>query len=212
MTGRSNNFDVFIFTQRWPATDCLIWQESSEWHSCTLPTDINEWTIHGIWPSIYGKLGPMFCNRSLPFSLSALKPIEAQLKEDWIDVEYGRDSYSLWKHEWEKHGTCAAALEVMDSELKYFQQGLALLQQYEMKNVLHKANIVPGREYAVSDIFNAVQQVLGKRGMIACRKDKVRIFKTCNILVLLNKISIIIVKLIPGLWKVLHYGNTNMPK
>ncbi|XP_076239732.1 ribonuclease Oy-like [Calliopsis andreniformis] len=170
--GRSSNFDIIIFTQRWPATICHLWQENSPWHQCALPSDINEWTIHGIWPSQYHKIGPLFCNPSLPFSISALKPIEGQLKEKWIDIEYGRDSYSLWQHEWEKHGTCAAVLEPMSTEIKYFQKGVSLLKQYDMKNVLSQANIVPGNSYAVTDILNAIQEVLGKRGMVVCRKDK----------------------------------------
>lgn len=30
------------------------------------------------------------------------------------------------KHEWEKHGTCAAQLDALDSQRKYFGKGLDL--------------------------------------------------------------------------------------
>ncbi|XP_054003039.1 ribonuclease Oy [Hylaeus anthracinus] len=167
-----SNFDVLIFTQHWPQTVCYLWKESSASHTCSLPRDNDEWTIHGLWPSEYHKLGPQFCNRSLPFNETALKPLWSQLQEKWIDVEYGRESSSLWKHEWEKHGTCSTMLENVNTEVKYFKKGLDLLSQYDMKNVLAKAQILPGNSYAMTDIFNAIQRILGKRGTVICQKDK----------------------------------------
>ncbi|XP_031833190.1 ribonuclease Oy [Nomia melanderi] len=171
-TARSKHFDVLIFTQRWPQTICIMWKEESPSHSCALPSDTQEWTIHGLWPTEFHRIGPEYCNPSLPFDPSALSPLEDQLKEKWIDIEFGRDSYSLWKHEWEKHGTCAAVLPELSNEQKYFEEGLALLSQYDMKNVLAQANIVPGYQYAATDIFNAVQQVLGASPVIVCRRDR----------------------------------------
>lgn len=42
---------------------------------------------------------------------------------DWVFLES-----SFRKHEWEKHGTCAAQLDVLDSEKKYFGKSLELYQ------------------------------------------------------------------------------------
>lgn len=120
-------------------------------------------------------MGPQFCKPSVPFNPTALRPVEGQLKEKWIDIEYGTGSYSLWKHEWEKHGTCAAVLEPLNTEVKYFKEGLALLDRYDMKNVLAQASILPGGTYTATDILNGVHRVLGKEAQVTCRKDKVRI-------------------------------------
>ncbi|XP_033326608.2 ribonuclease Oy [Megalopta genalis] len=171
-SARSKDFDLLIFTQRWPNTICTMWKEESPSHSCALPSDKSEWTIHGLWPTQFHRMGPMFCDPSRPFDPSALIPLEDQLKEKWIDIEYGRESYGLWQHEWNKHGTCAAQLPELNTEEKYFGEGLALLSQYDMKNVLASSNILPGSNYAASDLFNAVLQVLGAHPVIVCRKDR----------------------------------------
>lgn len=161
------DFDILIFTQHWPQTVCYLWKEKSESHACALPKD-DEWSIHGIWPTKYHTEGPNYCNKSLPFNKTALNPIKDELERKWIDVENDKNHYSFWRHEWEKHGTCAAALPVFDTELKYFQKGLELLDLYDMKHVLGKSLILPGRSYAFEDIFNAVRKILGKTGQLEC--------------------------------------------
>ncbi|XP_060820469.1 ribonuclease Oy [Bombus pascuorum] len=170
-TTGSTDFDVLIFTQHWPQTVCYTWKESAASHTCSLPTEDDEWTIHGIWPSQYNKMGPQFCNKSMPFDHLALKSIERELQEKWIDIECGKTSYSLWEHEWKKHGTCAATLEYLNSEVKYFKAGLNLLTKYDMKSVLSKDNIVPGKTYNTTDILNAIERILGQRGTLICRKN-----------------------------------------
>ncbi|CAL7934663.1 unnamed protein product [Xylocopa violacea] len=169
---KSNDFDVLIFTQHWPQTVCFVWKEGSTLHNCSFPEEHDEWTIHGIWPSQYHKMGPQFCNKSMPFNPAALQPIEQELEEKWIDIECGKTSTSLWRHEWEKHGTCAAVLEPLNSEIKFFRTGLDLLNRYDMKDVLAKANITPGQTYSMTTIFDAINHVLGKRGVLICRKNK----------------------------------------
>ena len=39
---------------------------------------------------------------------------------------------SYRKHEWEKHGTCAATLEVLNSQKKYFGKTLELYQHVDL--------------------------------------------------------------------------------
>lgn len=167
----SNYFDVLVFTQRWAPTACFVWKQASKAHTCTLPKD-EDWTIHGIWPSEYHKLSPQYCNKSLPFNVKDLQPVRKELNEKWIDIENGHD-FSFWRHEWEKHGTCAMSLKTFDTELKYFGEGLSLHREYDMKDVLAKANILPGSQYAVGNIFSGVEKILGKRGQIICARDSV---------------------------------------
>lgn len=164
------NFDVLIFTQHWPQSVCFEWKEKSQNHKCTLPVD-EEWTIHGIWPTQYHKIGPEYCNKTAKFDLSALSTIEDELKLKWMDVEYGMKPGSFWKHEYEKHGTCAAVLEKMNSEIKYFQMGLNFLDKYDMKNILAKVNITPGNSYPVKTILNGIKNILDVNAQIMCVKN-----------------------------------------
>ena len=61
----------------------------------------------------------------------------------WTNIHAHTGEYGFWKHEWEKHGRCAAALPAMSSELKYFSEGVALNAKYPIKQYLDKAGIVP---------------------------------------------------------------------
>lgn len=133
----------------------------------------DEWTIHGIWPTKFNTLGPEYCNKSLSFNASVLMPLESQLKENWIDIQNGSKPYSFWKHEWEKHGTCAITIKYLRDEYNYFHAGLKLLATYNMIDVLAKANILPGQKYMVEDMLLGIQKVLKKRGQIICAQDEV---------------------------------------
>ncbi|TGZ56596.1 ribonuclease Oy-like [Temnothorax longispinosus] len=166
----SNEFDVLIFTQQWPLTACFVWKNKSDTRSCSLPRH-DEWTIHGIWPTKYNTLGPQFCNKSLEFNPSAIAPIESELKENWLDIHKGSKPYSFWKHEWDKHGTCAVTVKALNNEFNYFEAGLKLFDKYNMMDVLAKANILPGNKYMVQDMLKGIQKILNTRGQIMCVTD-----------------------------------------
>ena len=134
-----------------------------------------EWSIHGLWPEQLHKIGPSFCNKNLYFNPAALKRIREELKNKWANVHSEKYPESFWKHEWDKHGTCAATLESTNSEEKYFQKSLELFDKYNMKNVLEEANIFPGDEYPVEQILDAVNKVLGVNSQVTCLKNPVRI-------------------------------------
>lgn len=168
---RTHDWDLLIFTQHWPLTVCLQWKEELPQHSCSLPSLNNIWTVHGIWPTKLGTEGPQFCNSSLHFNRTQLDPIKEQLQEYWTDIHNG-STYSLWKHEWKKHGTCATAMPSLDREDKYFGQGLKWIKQYDMKNILSQSAILPNVQgYFPQDVWNAVQKSLGKNPTVQCHVD-----------------------------------------
>lgn len=88
---RANNhyFDVLIFTQRWPITDCITWMGHGDDHVCVLPSQKDTWIIHGVWPTKFGTLGPFFCNNSMPFDLNTLDPLKDQLRQYWTNIRKG---------------------------------------------------------------------------------------------------------------------------
>ena len=120
-------------------------------------------------------MGPQFCNSSLHFNRTELDPIKDQLQQYWIDIHNG-STYSLWNHEWKKHGTCATALPALDREDKYFRQGLNWIKQYDMKNILSQSGIEPNDQgYFPQDVWNAVQKSLGKNPTVQCHNDPVSV-------------------------------------
>lgn len=62
---------------------------------CILPSQKDIWTIHGIWPTKYGTIGPQFCNKTESFDINTLKPLLNQLTQFWLNVEKGRITLDL---------------------------------------------------------------------------------------------------------------------
>lgn len=87
----NHDFDVLIFTQRWPITGCIEWMNEGGDHVCILPSQKDIWSIHGIWPTRFGTLGPFFCNKSATFDVAPLKPIIEQLERNWLNIEKGME-------------------------------------------------------------------------------------------------------------------------
>lgn len=69
-----------------------------------------------------------------------------------------------------KHGTCCAETE-LESEEKFFRQGLAWLRQFHMSEILKAAGITPG-VYKVVDIHNVVYRTLNKIPSVHCDGTK----------------------------------------
>lgn len=89
-----------------------------------------------------------------------------------MNVEKNTKTDAFWGHEWEKHGTCAAQLPVLDNENKYFGQGLKWLQQYSMSTLLTQAKIQPGGSYKLEEIYEGLKSVLGYDFAVECMHDK----------------------------------------
>lgn len=129
----------------------------------------------GIWPTKYHIIGPVFCNESWVFDMDKIGPIEDEMKEKWINIEKNTPLDGLWKHEWEKHGTCAASqLKQVDNELKYFQQGLDFLDRFSITTLLSQTYIKPGIDlaYPLEEIHSALMRSIENTFAIVCKTDK----------------------------------------
>ncbi|XP_069810482.1 ribonuclease T2 isoform X2 [Dendropsophus ebraccatus] len=138
------DWNKLILVHMWPVTVC----EMAEKHCEHLP---NYWTLHGLWPDKVD-----MCNGSWPLDLSNIQDLLAEMNKWWPDILHPNCS-AFWKHEWIKHGTCAASLSCLDSQHKYFSKGLELYSSVDLNSVLEKYGIKPSKTYQSEDA-----QILGQ--------------------------------------------------
>ncbi|KAK1171626.1 ribonuclease T2-like isoform X1 [Acipenser oxyrinchus oxyrinchus] len=140
-----NQWTKLILTHHWPKTLCTM-----EEVSCQTADKFNYWTIHGLWPD-----KGQSCNRSWHFNVNDIKDLLPEMENWWPDVLHPGTN-EFWKHEWEKHGTCAAVAESLNSENKYFAKALDLYKKVDLDSILKKFNIVPSSKYYSLDNIRSV--------------------------------------------------------
>ncbi|XP_006152336.1 ribonuclease T2, partial [Tupaia chinensis] len=158
LLSRSHEWKKLIIVQHWPATVCEEVQ-----NDCSDPPDY--WTIHGLWPDKGGE-----CNRSWHFDLDEIKDLLPEMKAYWPDIIHSSPNRSrFWRHEWEKHGTCAAQVDALNSQRKYFGKSLALYKQLDLNSKLLKFGLKPSiNYYHILDFKDALTRVYGVIPKIQC--------------------------------------------
>nr|CAB3265618.1 ribonuclease Oy [Phallusia mammillata] len=171
---KTSQWDFLIFTQQWPQASCVD-INNTRGETCFMERKVKTWTIHGIWPSRIGDEGPFYCNNSYPFKETEVASLEPELTTYWPNLILDESKCSFWKHEWVKHGTCAMSLPTMDTEYKYFAQGLKFNRLFDFKAILAKQNIVPFTSpYKFSDFRKAIQSTTNTHMKIQCIYSKDR--------------------------------------
>ncbi|CAH1957893.1 unnamed protein product [Acanthoscelides obtectus] len=137
-----------------------------------MPPAMATWNVHGIWPTKTGMEGPFCCPSAIHFDPTQLQPFLTDLNNNWTNIEGGTKEYSFWRHEWEKHGTCASVSPFLNSIQNYFRQGLEWNKQYKLSNILEQSKIVAGTSgYSPGQIFDAVKSVIKVKPTIQCEVD-----------------------------------------
>lgn len=169
-------WDYFVYTQIWPQTACIEINETEGAGKCIMPTNVKEWTVHGIWPNSNSGPNPAYCNDSWPFVVDEIKDILPDLKEHWPNLIRGEEISSFWKHEWVKHGTCAALLPSLNSEHKYFQKGLDLQQKFNISKILEVAGILPSltSSMKLDRLRKVIEGFTNKRTRLLCMEAKTK--------------------------------------
>lgn len=126
-------------------------------------------------PTKISTLGPEFCNSSMSFNETLIKPIYSDLKEYWTDVHNDQNYTNLWRHEWKKHGTCAYTLSALQGEFLYFNQGIKWNQNLSIYKALGSQDILPSdtHDYKIEDIWAAVYKYFNYTPHLACYHDAV---------------------------------------
>ncbi|CAJ0578598.1 unnamed protein product, partial [Mesorhabditis spiculigera] len=134
-------FDYLMLTLIYPVAVCRADDDAVK-DSCEVPDGTPSWTVHGLWPNYANGSYPQFCTRQ-KFDIDLVSPIFEELKKDWPNLYPNRQVSSLWKHEYEKHGTCASSDPILESELKYFQSTLKLHERFDVAGALSGEGVKP---------------------------------------------------------------------
>ncbi|OWF45455.1 Ribonuclease Oy [Mizuhopecten yessoensis] len=172
ITCKNDTWDRFIFTQEWPIAVCEKANETG--HKCLIPSQVNSWGIHGLWPTNGHTRGPTECHISKDFNFTMIKPLVEELQIFWPNIYADTNMSSFWKHEWEKHGRCATTLPATANEYLYFKQSLQLMKKFSASTLLKNKGILPSKtaHYRLDQIQFALMQQLGNKTVIVeCTKD-----------------------------------------
>jgi ribonuclease I len=160
-----DSWDYFLFVQTSPSGDCYFANNNN----CNYPSNSTQWTMHGIWPTKSGTLGPNYCTK-VTFHLNEVEDLIPQLISQWTNVKTDTSLGSFWAHEYEKHGSCAAGINAMSDEHSFFSRTLKLHEAFDFTSLLENEGIKPSlTDKYHTDVFNeAFQKELKVKPLLEC--------------------------------------------
>ncbi|KAK0056920.1 ribonuclease Oy [Biomphalaria pfeifferi] len=162
----NEDWEFLLLAQFWPTTSCYYFRQSG----CSVPEKVNNWTIHGLWPSNANEPQPENCNSSMPFDYTQIESLRDRLDLEWPYYNKSGARTFLWEHEWNKHGTCAYNLPTLQGEMNYFTSAMNLYQTINLFGVLKAHGIEPSEEkkFQVQDIFDILNEYFQAKPNIIC--------------------------------------------
>ena len=119
---------------------------------------------------------PQYC-LATPFNITELEPIQDELTTYWPSALKSVSPSSFWKHQWMKHGTCGVQSERLNTQLKYFKQGLEWNKQYNITKALDQCGIHPdnSKKLKSTNIIDCFRKHFDVDPQTICNFDKVNI-------------------------------------
>lgn len=167
---RVENVTYFMFSQQWSPGYCSGALQDKR---CITKNERNFWTIHGLWPSSNKSIQPEFCNTTMRYNATVLKPIEEQMNLYWPSVTVSNFNI-FWKHEWQKHGTCATVVPQLNGLLNFFNGTLNLYLHHNITEYLLNSGVVPSstKPYKLQDIREALLDDVKEAVNFVCYNNK----------------------------------------
>lgn len=143
----------------------------------------DKWTVHGLWPDNCDGSFEQFCDTSLEVEdvAAIIEQHDPELLKEmhglWKDFR-GNDA-NLWKHEWNKHGTCyttlkpacyGGSIERSKNVFDYFNITMNLYRQLPTYDWLADAGIVPSetKTYSKEEILAVLKEKSDAEPYIRC--------------------------------------------
>ncbi|CAH8428716.1 unnamed protein product [Schistosoma turkestanicum] len=156
-------WDFYQFSLSWPPTYC-------DPYLCKLPPEVNSFTIHGVWPTIWPNITPK-CNVSVKWNLSNLDPIRPELDYKWPRLKNNTKRDIFWRYEYRKHGRCALEDPAIIGVLGYFNAALSVYNHIDLLNKLQMYNITPSnvKLYNKTYFRDVLKKLYGIPGRLICK-------------------------------------------
>ncbi|CAH8431391.1 unnamed protein product [Heterobilharzia americana] len=157
------DWSYIVFTLSWPPSFCSSVK-------CKLPPGMNDFNIHGLWPSVWPGKQPTNCSAYIPFDSSRLQAIRSQLDTAWVNMKDYKDPTPFWEHEWYKHGQCATEDILIHNELGYFNTSLVLKEKIDLLNKLELYGIKPENSKPIDNnqFSEALKKAYNVRVLFTC--------------------------------------------
>merc|ERR1711916_152375 len=156
------NWDFLVLRLMWPG---------SVSGGAKLPYEIQNFTLHGLWPTNNDTSGPSYCTKEA-FSESKIESLLPQMDVVWKSLwPDSNGNEQFWSHEWGKHGTCASELYSLNSQYKFFAGALGVKYNTPVLDTLTSAGIYPSNDdtYTLDDIKGALTSA-GLPPLVFCQE------------------------------------------
>lgn len=118
------------------------------------------------------------CTVTVPWEPENLAKMQEKLELRWpnvlLDISPGSSHLSFWKHEWEKHGSCATNVRGLKSPSQYLAKALELDEKYPIGKTLEDTKMPAGKSYEADALVSALRSALGKTPQISCYQKQVK--------------------------------------
>jgi len=161
---QNNSWDVFLLALIWPGDYCKTLSP------CSIPCEIDYFTIHGLWPNRNDSTYPSYCPGK-NFDSNAIADLEDQLHTYWTDYK-SPTTDDFYKHEFDKHGNCAidAHLDGLSNEHDYFELALLLRESLDTVGALKAGGIYPSasKSFTLSHFQDVVSRKMSVKPILSC--------------------------------------------
>ncbi|KAB2618588.1 ribonuclease S-7-like [Pyrus ussuriensis x Pyrus communis] len=129
-----------------------------------------QFTIHGLWPAKIPSSSSLNCKGDA-FNVNGMDDaLKKELLSSWWDWKKGKH-VEFWQREYDKHGKCS---DNVFPKTEYFRKTLAMYHDFDIAQILQKANIVPQplqpkmslyKLYSIDQITKAIESETGRHSV-----------------------------------------------
>jgi ribonuclease T2 len=159
------DFDYLLLSLNWPGSACMTLSPCK-----AVTPKYTNFTIHGLWPNNHNGRGPENCGEV--FDYNKVQSLIEDLRLYWADFK--PDEPNFWKHEFDKHGSCAVSAGVFKDQYDYFLQTINLVRRMPIHTALQSAGFIPSntKTYHREELLSVVESAVGAKPFITCDKRK----------------------------------------